>query len=86
LLALGCPDERGVRTPAPVVFFPCYFARPRRAHAALNITNIEKGGKGGGCLAGTGRRHQGETAECDEGVATPDLLLKRSDATLTTYI
>jgi hypothetical protein len=32
------------------------------------------------------RRHQGETAENEEGDAAPDLLLKHSDTTLATYI
>jgi hypothetical protein len=49
-----------------------------------NVTNIEK--KGSGCLAGAGRRHRGEVAEGEEGDATPDLLLKHSDVTLTTYV
>jgi hypothetical protein len=58
---------------------------PRGARAASNVTNIEK--RGSGCLAGAGRRrHRDEVAEGEEGDATPDLLLKYSDATLTTYV
>jgi hypothetical protein len=32
------------------------------------------------------RRYRGETAEGEERDATPDLLLKHSDATLVTYV
>jgi len=32
------------------------------------------------------RRHQGEAAESEERVATPDVLLKNLDTTLATYV
>jgi hypothetical protein len=32
------------------------------------------------------RTHRDKTAECEEEDATPDLLLKHPDATLTTYV
>jgi hypothetical protein len=42
---------------------------------------------GDGCPAGVARRrHQDEAVEGEEGDATPDLLLKHSDATLATYV
>jgi hypothetical protein len=61
---------------------------PTRDHIAPNITGIEKKGRGGGCLAGVGRRrkHQGKTAEGKEGEATPVLLLKHSHTTLAIYV
>jgi hypothetical protein len=34
----------------------------------------------------TRRRHRGKAAEGEERNATPDLLLKHSDATLATYV
>jgi hypothetical protein len=35
----------------------------------------------------TGKRtHRDKTVECEEEDATPDLLLKHPDATLTTYV
>jgi hypothetical protein len=58
------------------------------AHAAPNITSIEKEGRGGGCPAGAGRRrrHRGVATNSEEGDATPDLLLKHPDATLAIYV
>jgi hypothetical protein len=50
---------------------PATHAGPRRP----NVTSIEKRG-----------RHQDEAAECDEGDATPDLLLKHPNKTFTTYV
>ena len=42
---------------------------------------------GGGCpTSARRRRHRGETAESEDGDATPDLLLKHPGATLTTYV
>jgi hypothetical protein len=43
-------------------------------------------GGGGGCPADiTRRRHRGEAVEDGEEDTTPDLLLKHSNTTLTTY-
>jgi hypothetical protein len=58
------------------------------AHAARNITSIKKEEWGGGCPAGAERRrrHRGMATNSEEGDATPDLLLKYSDATLATYV
>jgi hypothetical protein len=61
--------------------------RPRRARAILNVTNIEKRGRRRRMPTDVGRRrHRGETAEDEEGDATPDRLLKHTDATLSTYV
>jgi hypothetical protein len=61
---------------------------PTRVCTTLNVTNIEKRGRGGGCPAGAGRRrrHKGEVVEAEDGDATPDLLLKHSDETHATYV
>jgi hypothetical protein len=44
----------------------------------------EGGGRGCSASAERRRRHRGEAVEGKEGVATPNLLLKHSDVTLTT--
>jgi len=45
---------------------------PCGARTAPNATNIEKGGRGGGCPAGIGRRkNRGEVVENEEGDVTP---------------
>jgi hypothetical protein len=51
----------------------------------MSPASIREGG-GGGCStsAKRRRRHRGEAVEGEEGVATPNLLLKHSDATLAT--
>jgi hypothetical protein len=43
---------------------------------------------GSGCLTGAGRRrrYRGKATEAEERDTTPDLLLKHSDTTLTTYV
>jgi hypothetical protein len=62
--------------------------RPREAHAALNVTSIEKRRGGDECPVGTGRRrrHGGEAEESKEGDTTPDLRLKHLNTTVATYV
>jgi hypothetical protein len=59
--------------------------RPRGAFAALNLTGIEKRGRGGGYPASAGRRrrrHRDKAAESEKADAIPDLLLKYLDTIL----
>jgi hypothetical protein len=74
--------------PALASFFLRCFTRPRGARIISNVTSIEKRERGGGrCPAGVRRRrHRCEAAEGEEGDAALGLLLKYSDATLSTYV
>jgi hypothetical protein len=70
-----------------------FFCTVSRVHMGpmpvMNVTSIEKRWRwgGGGCLADAQkRRHRGEATQSKERDATPDLLLKYSDATLATYV
>ena len=87
LLAPGCPDGWGVRTPAAAAIFP--FRAPTQGPRRPKRHQHREEGKGAADVSR--RREEEETPgqgsrKSGEGDGIPDLLLKYPDATLTTYV
>ena len=85
LLAGGCPDMTSECSRVQLFFYVVSHVHVEPTLSRTSPVSRREGGGSGCPVAAEKRRHQGETAEGEEGDATPDLLLKHSYATLATY-